>query len=605
MRQSSRYSRRAPTCVLIAIAFLAACPARATIRYRVSLTHNREHLFQVEMEIPSSTGPTVVAMPAWNALYQVRDFTYRVRGLTAAGMSDPSERDQPLGVSSVDKQTWQLGSPPSGPESHAFKKEVVRYSVEWDDPGPFNSQLNAHHAFINLAEILMYLPDRRQEDTEVVFDNLPPNWKLATELPAGPDANSFTAKSYDVLVDAPVEAGTFEGFAFDNEGAHFRVIVDGTEWDHGRLEDMLRRITAYEVRLMGGPPFKEYTFFFHFGQYADVGGGGMEHSNCTAISAASVESAATIAAHEFFHAWNVKRIRPQSLEPVDYSKEQYTRALWFAEGVTSTYGSFTLERTNLWTKSQFYNDLSTQISELESRPAHKWQSVEQASLDAWFEKYDSYNSPDRSISYYNKGQLDGVLLDLAIRDATDNRESLDDVLRAMNAEYAKAGKFYGESPGIRSVVEAVAGKSFEDFFRRFVAGTDEIPYDDFLAVAGWELKVEKTTSPDLGFWPGAESFKGVVVSGLEPGSAAEAAGLRNGDVIVPPRKSFPRDFADSLRGSGAGDTLSLRIRRGGQEMEISFLVGSREDWQYSVGEAPHPSERQRRIRDGILRGTTN
>lgn len=606
MKQGSGYSRRVFTCVLIAIALLAACPARATIRYRVSLAHKEEHLFQVEMEIPQSTGPTVVAMPAWNALYQVRDFAYRIRGLKAAGMSDSSEIGQSLGVSAVDKQTWQVSAPQSDAEPGASKKDLVRYSIEWDDPGPFNSQLNAHHAFINLAEILMYIPDRRHEEIEVVFDNLPPNWKLAADLPAGSDANSFTAESYDALVDSPVEAGKFEGFAFDNEGAHFRVVVDGTEWNKGRLEDFIRRITTYELRLMGGPPFKEYTFFFHFGQYADVGGGGMEHSNSTAISATSVESAAPVVAHEFFHAWNVKRIRPQSLEPVDYSKEQYTRALWFAEGVTSTYGAFALERANLWTKSQFYEDLATQISDLESRPAHKWQSVEESSLDAWLEKYDSYNSPDRSISYYNKGQLDGVLLDLAIRDATDNRKSLDDVLRAMNAEYAKAGKFYDDSLGIRSVVEEVAGRSFENFFRRFVAGADEIPYDDFLAVAGWELKVEKTTTADLGFWPGAGSSKGVEVSGLEPGSGAEAAGLRNGDVILLPRgKSAPQDFGGFLRARSAGDPLTLRIRRVGQEMEISFLVGSREDRQYSVAEIEHPSERQRRIRDGILRGTTN
>ena len=336
------------------------------------------------------------------------------------------------------------------------------------------------------------------------------------------------------LVDAPVEAGKFADFDFDNQGAHFRVVVDATDWNKGRLEDYLRHITEYEITLMGAPPFKEYTFFFHIGSYADVGGGGMEHANSTAISASSVESAATVAAHEFFHAWNVKRIRPQALEPVDYSKEQPTRALWFAEGVTSTYGAYALERAGLWTKSQFYDDLAAQISELQSRPAHKWQSVEESSLDAWLEKYDDYNSPDRSISYYNKGQIDGVLLDLAIRDATDNRKSLDDVLRAMNDEYAKAGKFYNESKDIRGTVEEVSGKNFEDFFRRFVAGTDEIPYDDFLAAAGWKLKIETDRDARPGLLAGRRDHrKASRVSDLEAGSAAEAAGLRDGDMIVP------------------------------------------------------------------------
>jgi predicted metalloprotease with PDZ domain len=593
--------RCAFVCFLFGIALVGARPAQATIRYRISLAQNEEHLLQVEMDIPPGSTPTLVAMPAWNALYQVRDFTSRIRDLKAVARGEAAGDESQINLTPIDKQTWQL-APAKTPAS----MEVVRYSIAWDDPGPFNSQVNIHHAFLNLAEILMYVPDRRHEDTEVIFDGLPADWKLAAELPDGPDVHSFKADSYDALVDAPVEAGKFGEFAFDNEGAHFRVVIDGAEWNKGRLEDLLRHITKYELNLMQGAPFKEYTFFFHIGSYADVGGGGMEHSNSTAIAAVSVESAATVAAHEFFHAWNVKRIRPQSLEPVDYTKEQYTRALWFAEGVTSTYGAYALERSGLWTKSQFYEDMATQVSELQSRPAHKWQSVEESSLDAWLEKYDAYNSPDRSISYYNKGQIDGLLLDLAIRDATDNHKSLDDVLRTMNTEYAQAGKFYDDSIGIRKVVEGVSRKNFEDFFRRFVAGTDEVPYDDFLAAAGWKLKIDTNRTPDLGFWPGEESSKGIAVSDLEAGSAAEAAGLRTGDIIIPGRdKSAHHDFSEFLRTRAAGDPLTLHIRRAGQEMEISFLVGSREDQHYSIEEISHSSEKQRRIREGILHGTTN
>ena len=254
----------------------------------------------------------------------------------------------------------------------------------------------------------------------------------------------------------------------------------------------------------------------------------MEHSNCTAISTQSGDAAASVTAHEFFHAWNVKRIRPQTLEPVDYTKEMYTRALWFAEGVTSTYGSYALERTGLWTKDQFYADLAGQIGELDSRPAHHWQSVEESSLDAWLEGYDEYRRPDRSISYYNKGQIVGDMLDLAIRDVTDNHKSLDDVLRRMNEIYAKQGRFYDDSQGVQTTAEEVAGTKFNDFFLTYVAGTEEIPYDKFLGAAGLALKVERRAAPDLQFWtttghgPGAQ----VVVSQVTPESAADAAGLR-------------------------------------------------------------------------------
>jgi predicted metalloprotease with PDZ domain len=449
----------------------------------------------------------------------------------------------------------------------------------------------------------MYVPDRRAENIEVKFADVPSDWKSIAELPSGSAPNSFTAESYDKLVDAPVEIGKFEEFEFDNVGAHFRVVVDSRDWNRATLEDSLKRITGYEVKLMGGPPFKEYTFFFHIGTYPDAGGGGMEHANGTAIGGSSVEMVSAIAAHEFFHAWNVKRIRPQSLEPVDYTKEQYSRALWFAEGVTSTYGSFTLERSGIWTKDKWYADLGQQICELQSRPAHKWQSVEESSLDTWFDKYDAYNLPDRSISYYNKGQLIGDMLDLAIREATDNNKSLDDVLRSLN-ESAKQGKFYDESAGIRAVVEEAAGTSFEDFFRRYVSGLDEIPYDQFLTHAGLALKTESRKSADPGFYV-TRSAEGPVVASVTPGSSAQAAGLHADDLLLELNgAAISGRISAWMRERTPGETIKVKVRRDGEERELSFAVGSREENHCTVVEVAHPTEKQLRIRTGLLRGTT-
>jgi predicted metalloprotease with PDZ domain len=480
---------------VLAVSLALAPSARATIRYQISLSQPQSHIFRVRMEIPRVASGTTIAMPAWNALYQIRDFAYRVRHVEVAQISGQGAAEHFLLARKLDKQDWSLGGRSGGGESAGgHPEDVVAYSVEWNEPGPFSSQLNEHHAFVNLAEILMYVPNRRAEKAEVEFDFVPSGWHVIAELPPGPEPDSFTAPSYDALVDAPVEAGNFGEFEFDEDGAHFRVAVDSRDWDQGLLSDALRRITGYELKLMDGPPFAEYTFMFHIGSYSDVGGGGMEHMNSTAIAAASTGAAAAIAAHEFFHVWNVKRIRPQSLQPVDYSKEQYTRALWFAEGVTSAYAAYTLERTGLWSRKQFYGDLASQIADLQSRPAREWQSAEESSLDAWFEKYDDYNLPSRSISYYNKGQILGVLLDLAIRDATDNRKSLDDVLRRMNHEYAKAGRYYDDSEGVLRVVNEVSGKDFSDFFRRYVSGTDEIPYRQFLSIAGLQLKLDSAES---------------------------------------------------------------------------------------------------------------
>jgi len=203
-----------------------------------------------------------------------------------------------------------------------------------------------------------------------------------------------------------------------------------------------------------------------------------------------------VSAHEFFHLWNVKRIRPQSLEPVDRTREMWTPALWFAEGVSNTYASYTLVRTGLWSKAEFLADLGEQITTLQARPAHRWQSAEESSLATWLDKYPLYERPEFSISYYNKGQLLGLGLDLVIRDATDNRASLDDVLRKLNQQYAQQKRFYPDSKGIQAAAEEVIrdqrtdGRAdLTDFFRRYVAGTDELPLAHWLSLAGLTLRV--------------------------------------------------------------------------------------------------------------------
>lgn len=483
-------SRHISIALLICGALLIPQRSTAAIEYRVSLADPVARTFHVTMTVPVEGRELVTALPAWNTLYRIRDFSQRIE--TIRGIC-PALTAVPLDKRMLDKDTWRfsLGGRCQIGDHNSFQ---IDYWIEWDSSGPFNSQLNARHAFMNLAEILMYIPDRRNEQVSVRFVDVPTGWQTAAELVRAPDSdNAYAAQSYDQLVDAPVEAGPFEQFRFQEGGGSFRVVVDSRSWNKSQLENALHSITGYELRLMGGPPFdppmSEYTFIFHISPDGDLDGGGMEHRNSTAISASSMEGAIAVAAHEFFHVWNVKRIRPQALEPVDYTKEQYTRALWFAEGVTSSYAAFALERTGVWSKDRFYTDLAEQIGDLESRPARKWQSVEESSLDAWYEKYDLYNTPEHSINYYNKGQLLGDMLDLSIRDATDNRKSLDDVLRLLYDEFPRQGKFYDESNSIRAAVEQVAGKSFEDFFMRFVAGTDEVPFNQFLAIAGLELKI--------------------------------------------------------------------------------------------------------------------
>ncbi len=582
---------------LLCLLFLliTGSPSSATIRYEVSLAHPEQHLFHVTMTIPDVVNEVTVQMAAWNALYQIKDFSSHVRQVEAFIGSEIAP------IEKLDKQTWRITG------NGTIR---VHYAAYWDEVGPFASQLNREHAFINPAMILLYVPDRRGEAVHLAMPDVPEQWQAAgssiqfIESMGGARSFGGYAPGYDALVDAPIEAGKFDQFELTGVKPEIWVVVHGDNWKKKQVEEDLKRICQYELQLMGGAPFERYTFILHIGKGA--GGGGMEHSNSTAIAAYSDEYLPGVAAHEFFHLWNVKRIRPASLDPVDYTKEQYTRALWFAEGVTNTYGSYTLVRSGIWSKEQFYADLGEQITELEGRPANRWQSAEQASLDAWLEKYPLYNQPEYSVSYYTKGQVLGDLLDILIRDRTGNEKSLDDVLRSMNTNFAKQGKTYRDSLDVQLTAESVAGGSFEEFFRKYVAGTDPFPYQQILALAGLGLRTVERRRPALGFYVEREPSGTFVVTTVDSAGPAAQAGLRAGDVILTWNGGeAPKRVEHWLQEEKPGDLLKLRVRREDKEISLEFRLGEIKETLYEVIEVSRAGEKARHIREGMLRGETS
>ena len=576
-----------------AVAASAAGDA-AAIRYEISLAHPESHLFHVSMQVPGVSGEVSVQMPAWNALYQIRDFSAHVQQLEAYS------GDAKAPVEKIDKQSWHI---------RGNGTIRIEYATYWDEAGPFATQLNSEHAFINPAMILLYVPGRTEDKAALSISNVPGEWRAASALKlecgsaSGKQSCWATQSTYDVLADAPIEAGKFTEVEVPGLDPPVRAVVHGDKWDKKRMLDDLRRICAYEVKLMEGAPYPEYTFLVHLGKTA--GGGGMEHANSTAISARGQEDLLNVAAHEFFHLWNVKRIRPATLEPVDYTKEQYTRALWFAEGVTSTYAAYTLVRTGLWNKGLFYEDLGEQISELESRPANVWQSAEQSSLDAWLEKYPLYNRPQNSVSYYTKGQVLGVILDILIRDRTNNERILDDVLRSMNEEFSKQNKTYRDSSDVRLTAEKVAGGSFDEFFKKYVAGAEILPYQQLLRLAGLELKTVERKRVTLGFLAGRDETGALVVRSVDPNGGAAQAGLRVDDVILNWNGSEPpRDPDRWAYAQKKGNVVRLNVRREEKNVNLEVRLGELAETSYRLAEDAQAGEKARRIREGLLRGVT-
>ncbi|MBV9183595.1 MAG: M61 family metallopeptidase, partial [Acidobacteria bacterium] len=451
--------------------------------------------------------------------------------------------------------------------------------------GPYGAELNRDHAFFNLAEVLLYAEEVRDGPVELEFHNLPPNWKIAT--PLANRGHVFSAANYDQLVDSPVEISEFREQDFSAVCGQYRVIVD----DHGgrtaradteaifdRLLPGLRRIVSSAVDWMNDCPFAQYMFVYHFSDAA--GGGGMEHSSSTAISLPGKDldtrpqEVFSITAHEFFHLWNVKRIRPQSLEPVDYTRENYSRALWFSEGVDSTVANYLRLRAGLLDEKVYLEHLSEQITQLENRSARRRQSAEESSLQAWLEKYPYYGLPERSISYYNKGELLGVLLDLWLRHATDDRVSLRELFRWMNDHYAKQGKFFADSQGVQDAAETLSQGALSDFFARYVSGVDEIPWNQFFSIVGLEVVPSAVASSAVGFAAVQKFDQPPVVVTVDSNSPAERAGLKSGDRIVQINgQAAGQNFDADLARLPPASSLRLVIERAGVENRLEFKVG--------------------------------
>ena len=565
------------------------------MRYSVSLFNPAQHLLHVRMQLPPGASVRELQLPVWNALYQVRDFAQYVNWIRAATSSG-----RVLPITQVNKSRWRLAGAEDGAR--------VEYEVYANSSGPFGAQLNSRHCFLNLAEILMYSDDLRQRKAIVDFDAPAQAWRFASTL-AQVSGRVLVAENYDQLVDSPVEIGPFEERDFVEAGGHYRIIVDAeaSTYDMDKLTAIVRKIVAAETSWMKDRPFDTYTFIYHFPHGA---GSGMEHAYGTAIEvskeamAGGYGSVAAVTAHEFFHLWNVKRIRPEALEPPDYTRENYTRALWFSEGVTSTAEWIALLRSGLIEEGEYRRELAAAIGELQHRSAHRTQSAEESSLDAWLEGDNYYGRPERSISYYNKGELLGVLLDLAVREASHGRASLREVFLWMNDNYAKKSRGFAESDDVRKAAEAVSGADLRWFFEKYVAGTEEVPWNVFFRTVGLRLEESKRTMPDAGFaaW---RNFDGpLVVGAVVPGGPAEQAGMREGDQILAVNGHNTEDSPGAeISAMNPGQEIVVRLSGDSAgAREVRWKIGGRDETVYELKDEEKVTPSQLARRSAWLKG---
>ncbi len=567
------------------------------MRYRVSVPEPHSHLLHVEATLDAPGPAPVLVFPVWTpGSYLVREFARHVEGMAA---DDGAGR--PLPVVRLDKHRFRV-------DAGDAARVRLRFRVYANDPTVRTSHVDGTHAYWNGANVFPYGEGRVDEPVELEVAP-PPGWRVATALDGGPTL--FTARDYHALADSPVEVGTHALATFEALGKRHEVAVAGRgHLDLSRLVADLSRIVEHLGTLMGGLPYDRYLFIVHL---SDRRRGGLEHERSTTLDVArgaffpreAYEETLALAAHEFLHLWNVKRLRPAAFHPYDYAREQYTRLLWWFEGVTSYYDRLALVRTGLSDARGWLRHLGEGFTALARQPGASKMSLEEASLTAWVKYYrPDENSPNSAVSYYLKGELVALCLDLALRGAGG---SLDALLRTLLARHAASG--LPEDGVERAAAEVLGEAGARSFFDRLVRGT--APVEPGLEAVGLRLQRRAAQTlddkggaparrngdePPAG-WLGAEIPAGarLVVRTVREGSPAWSAGLYADDEIVA-ESGFRVDRAalwDRMRQVGPGGRLAFTVFRRDELVEVPVTLGEPPVEVAWLEPVPEPTAAQR------------
>jgi len=525
------------------------------VQYLISLADVDAHLLEVTIRVadPTPTGQRF-ALPAWTpGSYMIREFA---RHLVAISAQSP---EGAVALVKTDKHSW-YAAPCKGPLS-------LTYQVYAYDTSVRAAYLDARRGFLTGSAVLMRALDQPNGPLALCLTNPDDrrlaDWRIATTLqrvalanadPEDPIVGSFgdfVAQSYDELVDHPIEFGHFEVVRFEAGGRPHAVVIAGRhDTDLSRLAEDFAQICSTQARLFepesGLAPFAHYLFLINV--TAD-GYGGLEHRASTALLCArealpyramtglpkAYRSLLGLASHEYFHAWHVKRIRPQALIDAEPGAEAYTRLLWIFEGFTSYYDDLTLVRSGLLSHEAYLGVLGETCAAVLKAPGRHHQSVAESSFDAWIKYYrQDENSPNSIVSYYAKGSLVALAIDLTIRARTEDKNSLDDVMRLLWNRFGKSEQTFGLSEdGFGEIIEDATGLDLRHELTQWVEGTTDLPLPDLLRPLGIQMKQEaaKDEPPSLGLWT-AQRGHDLVAKTVLKGGPAMRAGLSAGDVLI-------------------------------------------------------------------------
>jgi predicted metalloprotease with PDZ domain len=498
-----------------------------TLSYEVAMPQPHTHLFDVTASIGNWSAAILdLKMPVWTpGSYLVREYARHIPAVTAS-----ANNGDLLSTVKVGKNHWQI-------DTTGQQQITVRYQVFANELTVRTNHLDATHGYFNPAALFFYIPGYEQQSIEIVIEP-PSGWRVTTPL-SETQTDTYVAANFDTLVDSPFEIGQHQVHEFVAAGKPHQLAI----WGEGNLEidraiPDIQKIVSTAATIFGDLPYDRYLFLLHLSANSY---GGLEHKNCCSLlyprwqlrSNEHYQRFMQLIAHEFFHLWNVKRIFPQGLEKFDYDKENYTPSLWFSEGVTSYYDLLIPCRAGIYDRQAFLKELGKEISRFLTTPGRLVQPVTESSFDAWIKLYrPDANSSNSQMSYYLKGAMVTLLLDLLIRDRTNNKCSFDDVLRQLWLDYGQ--KERGFTPtGLENLIQEVAGSDLQDFYQNYLYGLTELPFNRYLQPFGLQV-VAADQEPLPPYWGAVLKTENgrTMIKTVVSGSPAAVAGIDAGDELL-------------------------------------------------------------------------